>query len=152
MRPWPRPRGLACAVAGLALFLGCSTGPAPPQPLDTRNDACSSCRMAVSDPGFAAQIVAPVEETRFFDDLRCLRDYLAQGRDLPPGAAAYVADHRTRAWVRASQAVFVRAPALATPMGSHWAAYADEASLRADPDAEGSSPVPAAEILGAGPR
>ena len=105
--------------------------------------------MPVSDPSVAAQIVAPNEEPRFFDDLRCLRDYLAAEHSLPRGAVAYVADHRTRDWVKARQAVFASVPALQTPMGSHWAAYVDEHSRQADPAGVGSTPVPASDVFGA---
>jgi len=65
----------AARLAPLALALtACTRGPAHPGTLDTRNDACAHCRMAVSDPRFAAQLAAPGEEPRFFDDLGCLRD------------------------------------------------------------------------------
>jgi copper chaperone NosL len=84
--------------------------------------------MAVSDAGFAAQIAAPGEEPRFFDDLGCLRDHLRTRPRLPPGAVAFVADHRTRAWVRASRAVFTRRESVETPMSSHLLAHADAAS------------------------
>ena len=60
----------------------------------------------------------PGELPRFFDDLGCLADYLTAGK-APAGAAAFVADHRTKAWVRADRAVYTRVPGLATPMGSH---------------------------------
>jgi copper chaperone NosL len=140
-----------CAAALALVAIACASKAVPQQP-DPRNDLCSSCRMPVSDPRLASQVVAPNEEPRYFDDLRCLRDYLAAQRSLPPGAVAYVADHRTRAWVEAAQAVFASVPALETPMGSHWVAYADEGSLRADPDAAGSSRVSASDIFGpAGP-
>ena len=147
-----RPGGLWCTGAALALaVIACSSTALPQQP-DPHNDLCSSCRMPVSDPSLAAQIVAPNEEPRYFDDLRCLHDYLAEKHSLPPGAIAYVADHRTHAWVKAAQAVFASLPALETPMGSHWVAYADQNSLREDPDADGSSPVSASDIFGpAGP-
>jgi copper chaperone NosL len=105
--------------------------------------------MPVSDPSLAAQIVAPNEETRYFDDLQCLREYLTRGIALPAGAIVYVADHHTRDWVKARQAVFASAPALQTPMGSHWAAYADEDSRRADAQAIGSSLLPASAVFGA---
>ena len=150
-----RVRADRAAYAPLLVALAlaaCAPGSALPQQPDSRSDLCSSCRMPVSDPSLAAQIVAPNEEPRFFDDLRCLRDYLAVEHSLPRGAVVYVADHRTRAWVEAGRAVFVGAPAFQTPMGSHWAAYADERSRQADPDAAGGVPVPASEIFGtAGP-
>lgn len=139
---------VACAVA----LTACRSGPPGPAPLDSRNEACTNCRMAVSDPQFAAQLVAPGEEPRFFDDLGCLRAWLGAQARLPRGAVAYVADHRTKAWVRAARATFSRVPALETPMASHLVAHADAASRDADPSARDGAPVTAAELFGpAGP-
>jgi copper chaperone NosL len=126
----------------------CARGPAGPAALDTQTETCSSCRMRLSDAHLAAQIAAPGEEPKFFDDVRCLRDYLAAGNPLPAGAFAYVTDHRTGAWVPASRAVYVLLPDLETPMSSHWAAYADRQSVDADPKARGAVFVPAADIFG----
>jgi copper chaperone NosL len=65
-------------------------------------------------------------------------------------AIAYVADHRTKAWARASQAVYVKVPSLGTPMGSHIIAHADAASRDQDPDARGGEPLAAADVFGPG--
>lgn len=137
--------GAAC-MTGLAL--GCFGGPVRPVAIDRANDQCASCRMIVSDARFAAQVDAPGEEPRFFDDLRCLHDSLAGGRPLPRGAVIFVTDFRTGAWVPASGAVFARVATIETPMASHWVAWGDEASRRADPAGAQGVPVAAAEILG----
>jgi copper chaperone NosL len=108
--------------------------------------------MAVSDARFAAQLAAPGEEARFFDDIGCLRDFLREAGGPTAGAVAYVADHRTRAWMPAADAIYTRVPALQTPMSSHLLAHADAASRDADPDAAGGTPVAVAEVFGpAGP-
>jgi copper chaperone NosL len=141
--------GMAAGIM-LALF-ACGGGAPEPAALDTRNEACASCRMAVSTAVFASQIVAPGELPRFFDDLGCLGDFLKAGK-APAGATAFVADHRTRAWVRADRAVYTRVPGLETPMGSHAIAHADAASRDQDPVARGGSSVAPAELFGpAGP-
>jgi copper chaperone NosL len=132
------------------LCLSCGTRAPGPSALDTRNEACRSCRMPVSDARTAAQLVAPGQEPLFFDDIGCLRDFLARS-PARRGAVAYVADHRTKAWVRASSAVYTRA-AIETPMGSHWIAHADAGSRDADPVSRPGQPVAVAEIFGpAGP-
>lgn len=136
------------AVVAVLLAAGCQRGPPEPAALDTRNDACARCRMAVSDPPFAAQLVSPSEEPRFFDDIGCLRDWLVANPGRPSRAIAYVADHRTKAWVRAAAAQYVRVPELYTPMNSHVIAHADAASRAADPDAEGGAPITSAEVFG----
>jgi copper chaperone NosL len=105
--------------------------------------------MAVSEARFASQLVAPGEEPRFFDDLGCLASYLKAGR-AAAAATAFVADHRTRAWVRADQAVYTRVNDLATPMGSHLIAHADAASRDRDALARGGVAIAPAELFGPG--
>lgn len=143
-------RGARTAAAALVvLSLACRGGTARPAALDTRNDACSSCRMPVSNAKLAAQLAAPGEEPRFFDDIGCLRDFLAQAGATPEGSVAYVADHRTGAWTPASRSVFSRCPGVDTPMGSHLVAHSDAASRAADPSAAGCADVAAIDIFGA---
>jgi copper chaperone NosL len=89
---------------------------------------------------------------RFFDDLGCLAEHLRESRQLPAGATAWVADHRTSAWVRADAAVYTRVPELDTPMNSHLIAHADALSRDQDEAVRGGTPLPAAELFGpAGP-
>ena len=142
-----RAGGVSSLVLVAALAAACGGGAPEPEALDTRNEQCASCRMAVSDARFASQLVAPGELPRFFDDLGCLADYLKAG-EAPAAAVAFVADHRTKAWIRADAAVYTRVPGLATPMGSHVIAHADVASRDADPDARVGTPVAATELFG----
>jgi copper chaperone NosL len=138
---------LSAAVGSVA----CGGGEPQPAPLDTRNEQCASCRMAVSSAVFASQLVAPGEVPRFFDDLGCLADYVKSGK-APGEATAFVADHRTKAWVRADRALYTRVPGLETPMGSHVIAHADATSREQDADARSGSPVAPSELFGsAGP-
>ena len=144
-------RGVSALVLLAALATACGGGAPEPATLDTRNEQCAFCRMAVSDARFASQLVAPGELPRFFDDTGCLADYLKAGK-APAGAVAFVADHRTKAWVRADRAVYTRVPGLATPMGSHVIAHAEAASRDADAEARTGVAVAATELFGpAGP-
>lgn len=136
------------AAMALVFFAACSRGPAPPVVLDTRNDRCGWCRMAVSDARFAAQLVSPSEEPRIFDDIGCLATFLKSGGAPARGQIAYVADHRTKAWVRAAAAVYAKKPGLATPMGSGLVAHADAASRDVDADAAGGAPIPMRDVFG----
>jgi copper chaperone NosL len=103
--------------------------------------------MAVSSPAFAAQIVAPGEEPLFFDDLGCLVTYLGQHTSVDARAVAYVADHRTRAWVPAAGATITRVDGLGTPMGSQLIAHASPASRDTDPAARGGIDIRPGSLL-----
>ena len=143
------------SAAGPCLFLAallaaaCTQGPPPPAALDTANESCRFCRMAVSERRFAAQIVEPGEEPLFFDDLGCLRDYLAGGAPTGEGAVAYVAVDASGAWRRADEAVYSLVAAAATPMDSHLLAHASAAARDADPAALGAQALALSDLFGA---
>jgi copper chaperone NosL len=107
--------------------------------------------MAVSDARSSSQLVASGEVPLFFDDLGCLGSFVRAGR-AKRGAVAFVADHRTRVFVRADRAVYTRVPGIETPMGSDVLAHADGGSRDQDGDARGGTSVPVSELFGpAGP-
>jgi copper chaperone NosL len=139
--------GAALVACVLVVTTACLPGPPQPAALDTRAEACASCRMAVSEARFAGQIVAPGELPRFFDDVGCLADFVKAGR-APAGAVAFVADHRTREWVRADRASYARVTSLETPMGSHLVAHADRSSREQDEAARTGARVTLAEVFG----
>lgn len=138
----------------LSAFLAVAScaGTLEPAEIAIGRDLCASCRMAIISQATAAQIAAPGEEPRFFDDIACLRDYLRAAAP-PDGAVIYVADHRTGAWVDARTAVFTDVPVTAeytttsTPMASGLLAHANISSRDADPAARGGDPVLASAIL-----
>lgn len=136
-------------LASMLVLTGCASGPLPPATLDARGDMCAFCRMTVSPAGVAAQLVAPGEEPRFFDDVGCLASFLKEHAQQPPGAIAYVVDHRTRAWVAAAAASYTRVPDLETPMGSHLVAHADGRSRQREPAISGGTAVAVADVFGA---
>lgn len=145
-----RPLLTLTACVMLLPLAGCASSRPSPAALDTRNDVCSHCRMAVSDARFAAQIVAPGEEPRFFDDVGCLRAYLEGGNALAPGSAVFVASYQTRAWIPAGEAVYLKDESIETPMGFHYVAFADAAERDSHPAARSGAKLGAAEVFGAG--
>ncbi len=134
--------------AAAALIAACASGPPQPAALDTKNTECAHCRMIVSDVHYAAQIVAPGEEPRFFDDVGCLRDYVKSGKAVPAHAVAYVADHRTGEWTNAADALYTRVVGYSTPMNSGLIAHATAASRDADPGAQRGQPVGVNDVFG----
>jgi copper chaperone NosL len=135
-------------VLTAALAAGCHAGPVTVARLDPARDQCGFCRMVVSDQRYASQLVAPYEEPRFFDDMGCLSNYLASAPALRSGTVAYVADHRTRIWVRADQAVYTRVDTITEPMGSHIVAHESAASRAADPDAASGTAIDVQAVFG----
>lgn len=113
-------------LVALALA-ACGGGEPRPVPIVYDEDACSHCRMAISQPAFAAELVTPGGHVELFDDLGCLAAWL---REHPPaaGAGLFVADYESHGWLAAGDAVFLRSPELPTPMSSGLAAFGDRAA------------------------
>jgi copper chaperone NosL len=130
---------LLCVVA-----TGCASAPAAPIQVRLGEDACAYCRMTIVSTTTAAQIVVPGAEPVIFDELGCLSNFLSA--HTVPGAAIFVADHRTGSWVDAGRAVFTRT-GVQTPMSSGLLAHADAASRDADPAARNGTAVAAADVL-----
>jgi len=139
---------LAGTLVCLLVAAACASGPPQPAALDTKNTECAHCRMIASDIHYAAQIVAPGEEPKFFDDVGCLRDYLKSGTAVPAGAVAYVADHRTGEWAVAADAVYTNVAGFSTPMDSGLIAHANAASREADPRAQRGDRIEVKDVFG----
>ena len=133
--------------AGL-LALSCSPGGLEPAPLDVRNDTCRWCRMTVSDRASAAQIVGRGIEPLFFDDIGCMASFLRDPKNRPHDAVAFVADHRTREWVPAAKAIYMKCPGIETAMASHLIAHVNVASQAADRDTAGCREMTIASVFG----
>ena len=134
---------LASMVVGLT---GCGST-REPAAFDPATEPCRFCRMTGSDGRTAAQLVALGDEPVFFDDIGCLLGYLRQTVSVPRDAVAFVADHRTRGWVRADEAIYTRHEGLKTPMSSHLMAHATAASRNGDAEADGGSAISFAELF-----
>ncbi len=142
-----RARVFCVLVLALALGAGCARPEVMPEPLAAGQESCAFCRMTVSQPEFASQLLVPGELPKFFDDLGCLHSYLTSTTPGPEGGVIFVTDHRSREWVRADTAVYTRAPAVATPMASHLVAHATTDSKDADGALTGTTPVPIDDVV-----
>jgi len=105
-------------LLGLA---GCG-GPLKPAELHLNEEACSHCRMAVSQRPFAAQAVSRSGGTDFFDDIGCLVAWAAKHAH-PGTTALFVVDYETGDWLDATKAYYVSSVILDTPMSSGLAAF-----------------------------
>ncbi len=131
---WPERRRCLLLIGGLPLLglTGCSDEPET-GPVDVRfdRDACTRCRMVLSDPRFAAEIRYFPEGKRSrvakFDDIGCATLWLEHQpfRD-DPKTEIWVADHRSRQWIDARSAWYV--PLNSSPMEYGLGAQSEPAS------------------------
>lgn len=102
----------AIAAVAVALQRG-STRDDGPRPIAWGEEACAHCRMHISDPRYAAQLLTLSGEASSFDDPGCL--LLRLGELEEPPVAVYFHHARDDRWLRAPAVAFVRAGP--TPMG-----------------------------------
>lgn len=108
---WRRAVGvgvaLAAIVAAFALMIARSESlPAGPEAIVWDRTACAECRMAVSEPRFAAQLQTKDGRVLDFDDPGCLFLYLDANPEVETHAI-YFRHHREDRWIPAERAAFV---------------------------------------------
>jgi copper chaperone NosL len=113
------------ALAAALVLSGCARSDSPLPVIHYGRDACARCGMILSEERFASGYIGADGETVAFDDLGEL--LAAVSKEPALLAKSYVHDARDGRWLPASQAVFVKLPGLATPMGSGYAAFSSEA-------------------------
>lgn len=88
-------------------------------------EACSHCRMIVSDDRFAATARTPAGDSLKYDDVCCLVDHAAS--DPERMTRRWVRGYQSGRWHEADTMHFVYGPTLQTPMGSGLAAVETQA-------------------------
>ena len=106
-----------------------AAGDTGPDAIRPDEDTCAFCRMQVSQPQFAAQILRPEGERLKFDDIGCFRAALRANPNLA-GAPAWVMDYSTRQWLSVLEATYVLDGKEPTPMGSHILAFSSSELAR----------------------
>lgn len=99
----------------LVSLAACTQGDSKVRSPHWDQDGCARCRMAVSEPAAAAQLVAASGLTRHYDDLGCLIEDLNARPELAQSVAYVLRPGSTTEWVRAEQVHF--AAGGRTPMG-----------------------------------
>src|SRR5690349_14924131 len=98
-------RRRALLQLALVALASCAEDTAPVDPVWGKQP-CASCGMVVGDRRYAAQILAPSGERRFFDDPGCLVQHLADRKLEPRGA--WVREARGDRWLDARAARYAR--------------------------------------------
>ena len=107
-----------------------SCGPKEIQPVDLfTDDACASCRMAISNPSFASEIINKDGTVVKFDDLRCFENY-RKDHSVDDFEKIFVKDYETKVWLPFGKSIVIQTN-IETPMGSGQIAVADQQRAKA---------------------
>ncbi len=101
--------------AGLFAVAACTSADTKVRSPHWDKDGCARCRMAVSEPPAAAQLVGKGGLARYYDDLGCLIEDQASKPELAHAIAYVLRPGSSEQWVKAEQQLF--AAGARTPMG-----------------------------------
>ncbi len=118
--------GITSVLATALLFASC--GNKGPEPIQLHKDACTSCKMSISEGNFAAELITPKGRVYKFDDVLCMNGYIKVNKGTEAGKF-YVGDYqKENELIDATTAWFVRSEHIRSPMGGNTAAFADKAA------------------------
>lgn len=134
---------LAALIAAVVfLWPGAGTGP---EPIAWGRDTCATCRMHLSQPGFAGEMRDRHGTLGKYDDVGCLVGAIVKAHAEVP--EAWVEDHAGGGFVPLLAAHLVRGADVRTPMGHGIVAFADGAAAREFAAAHGGTVVTFEELL-----
>jgi copper chaperone NosL len=118
------------ATTLLFALLASACGTAGPREI-VAGDQCNFCRMEITDPKFATQVVLSTGKIQVFDSVECLAGFVA-GNPETVIKSAWVADANSGTFVRAEDAGYLLDGTLRGPMGRAvaFAAPADAESAK----------------------
>lgn len=134
-------------IATLAAVAGCGGASGAAVPIEYGHRDCDFCRMTITDPRYAAELVTTTGKVHPFDSIECLAGYYAQLADRSSARALWVSDYAHPGhFLRADSARFVRVAGPGSPMGRGLRAYAASADVSAL-RASGGEPLDWAQVL-----
>lgn len=139
-----RPPMRAAAMLLFAL-LSASCGATTPRDIVVGEDQCHFCRMAITDPRFATQVILTTGKIQVFDAVDCLAGYV-RGNPAERIQSVWVADVTDGDFVRAEDAGFLLDATRRGPMG-RIVAFASPADAQAAVATYGGTPVSWTAIL-----
>jgi copper chaperone NosL len=127
------PAAAAAAVVAAALLAMVACSAPGPGPFHYDTDGCDHCRMTISDPKFAAQLVTRTGKIHRFDDPACLASFVAAGRVAAIDVhGIWLNDYaRPESMVGSTEAVFVVSEQIQGPMNGAAAAFASHEAAAA---------------------
>jgi copper chaperone NosL len=110
------------ALAATCWLVGCAI---EPQTIHLGEDECSYCRMRISDPQFAAQLLTSRGRAYKFDAIECLAAFDVEATVAAEAVhSRWVLDFREPGrWLRAEQAHYLQSEQLRSPMALNFSAY-----------------------------
>ena len=99
-----------------------------PQEINVGKDQCDNCKMTISEPKYATQLITEKGRVYKFDDISCLNDYEVSNTETTTNAKTYVADFPTGKFIETSTATLIKGGDIKSPMGGNTQAFENKAA------------------------
>lgn len=109
----------------ITAFTACSKN--GPQEIAVGKDQCENCKMTISEPKYATQLVTDKGRMYKFDDIKCMKDYELGNKDAA-NAKTYVADFPSGQFFESTSATLIEGGSIKSPMGGNTQAFKDKAA------------------------
>ena len=122
-------KGVIIATTFLLIFsCSCNSGP---QPINIGTDACSFCKMTISDNRFGGEIITKKGKAYKFDDMHCIVSFKKTDalKDEEIDKIYFVNFDGPHNFIEASKAYLFKSDELHTPMAGNIAAFENEEPL-----------------------
>lgn len=114
-------------IAGSLITLGACAEKGP-QEIAVGKDQCDNCKMTISEPKYATQLLTEKGRVYKFDDISCLEDYEISNAETTANAKTYVADFPSGEFVETQTATLIKGGEIKSPMGGNTQAFKDKAT------------------------
>lgn len=97
-----------------------------PEPVKLNVDACVYCKMPISDPRYAAELITKKGRLHKFDDADCIIKYTRENGKSDAAVFYFSNFAAPGQFVRASDASFIKGGSLKSPMAGNTAAFSSK--------------------------
>jgi copper chaperone NosL len=114
-------------LGGIMFLSSCSSK--GPEPVKLNQDTCAYCKMTLTDPHFAAQLVTDKGRHYFFDDMDCMKNFIESNTGVGYDQF-YISDYSVPSrFIDIKSAMLFHSDSLRSPMGGNIAAFANKDSF-----------------------
>lgn len=128
-------------VLGAAVITLAACAEKGPREIALGKDQCDNCKMNITEPKYAAQLLTSKGRIYKFDDIACLKDYETSNTDDAANATVYVADFTTGKFFDAKNATLIKGGDIKSPMGGNTQAYEQKAEAEKAAATLGAAPT-----------
>ena len=123
-----KPQAVVAIICALVFLNSCGTP--GPRPIKLNADECANCKMTLTNPQYAAQLITDKGKQYVFDDVKCMTDY-SESNALKTNVHFYVADYcKPSEFIDPDHAILLHSDQFQSPMGGNIAVFANKDSAQ----------------------